>query len=58
MSYADDSVYIMCDGTSHYGVYGFDVDDDIDENDSEVVEGPFDEWPEERIDELNNQMYF
>lgn len=59
MKYNYDSTYIMYDGSSHYGIFGCDVEDDIEENDSEVVAGPFDDWDDEvdkKIEDLNRQM--
>ncbi len=53
-----DATYIMFDGTSHYGIFGCDVEDDIEENGSEVVDGPFNEWNDEvdyKIEALNRE---
>ena len=41
MAYNKNSYYIVFDGTSHYALLGCDIEEDIRENDSEVVEGPF-----------------
>ena len=58
--WVDDAVYIVFDGTSHYAVYGCDIDDEVMENDVEVVKGPFLRW-DDRVDamveELNNEAY-
>lgn len=42
-------VYIIFDGTSHYAIYGCDIETEIADYE-EVVDGPFDEWN----DEVNN----
>ena len=42
--YDPNAVYIVFDGTTHYPVYGYDVEDEINTNDVEVVEGPFADW--------------
>lgn len=58
--YNPNAVYIVFDGTSHYAVYGCDIEDEINMNDAEVVEGPFADWDEEvdnRVEELNNEAY-
>jgi len=59
--YEPNSLYIVFDGTTYYEVYGFDIEDEIAENDVEVVEGPFDESDEEveyRVEELNNEAMY
>ncbi len=56
--YNPNAVYIVFDGTSHYAVYGSDIEDEINMNDAEVVEGPFADWNDEvdnRVEELNNE---
>ena len=58
--YLPSAVYIVFDGTSHYGVYGCDIKDEIAENDVEVVKGPFRTWDENvdlKIEELNKETY-
>lgn len=53
--YIDESWYIVFDGTSFYGVLGMDVEDTLQEDsDIEVVSGPYKEYPEEKIEQLNN----
>lgn len=57
--YNPDSVYVVCDGSSYYGVYGCDVEDEIRDNDVEVVEGPFRVWDDtvdQIIDDYNDEM--
>ena len=52
--YINESWYIVDDGTSYYGVLGMDVEDTLQEDsDIEVVSGPYKEYPEERIEQLN-----
>lgn len=58
--YNPNAVYIVFDGTSHYPVYGYDIEDEINTNDVEVVEGPFDDWNgevESRVEELNDEAF-
>ena len=57
-AYNQNAVYIVFDGTSYYPVYGCDVEDEINTNEVEVVEGPFRNWDEEvdnRVEDLNNE---
>ena len=52
--YIAESWYIVYDGTSYYGVLGMDVEDTLQEDsDIEVVSGPYKEYPEEKIEQLN-----
>ena len=51
--YINESWYIVFDGTSYYGVLGMDVEDALEDSDIEVVSGPYKEYPEERIEQLN-----
>ena len=51
--YIDESWYIIDDGTSFYGVLGMNVEDALEDSDIEVVSGPYKEYPEERIEQLN-----
>ena len=52
--YIDESWYIVFDGTSFYGVLGMDIEDTLQEDsDIEVVSGPYKEYPEEKIERLN-----
>lgn len=58
-SYVPNAVYIVCDGSSCYGVYGSDVEEEIDFNDVEVVKGPFAKWDdkvEALIEKLNDEI--
>lgn len=58
--YKQNAVYIVFDGTTHYPVYGYDIEDEINTNDVEVVEGPFDDWNgevESRVEELNDEAF-
>jgi len=60
MIYNPNKVYIVFDGTSHYGIWGCDVKDEIDENDVQVVKGPFNDWNndvDELIEDLNDEAY-
>ena len=54
--YLDESWYIVDDGTSFYGVLGMDIEDTLKEDsDIEVVSGPYEEYPEEKIEQLNEE---
>ena len=56
--YIAESWYIVDDGTSFYGVLGMEVEDTLQEDsDSEVVSGPYKEYPEEKIEQLNKEAY-
>ena len=60
MKYNPNKIYIVFDGTSHYGVYGCDVEDESHNNDVEVVKGPFNDWDnsvDEAIEKLNDEAY-
>ena len=60
MKYNPNKIYIVFDGTSNYGVYGCDVEDEIHNNDVEVVKGPFNDWDnsvDEAIEKLNDEAY-
>ena len=54
--YINESWYIVFDGTSFYGVLGMDIEDTLNEDsDVEVVSSPYKEYPEERIEQLNEE---
>ena len=58
--YNPNAVYIVFDGTSHYAVYGCDVEEEINTNDVKVVDGPFRNWDENvenRVNDLNDEAY-
>ena len=60
MKYNPNKVYIVFDGTSHYGVWGSDVEMEIASNDVEVVKGPYTDWNdlvENEISKLNDEAY-
>jgi len=60
MKYNPNKVYIVFDGTSHYGVWGCDVEMEILSNDVEVVKGPYSDWNdsvEDEITKLNDEAY-
>lgn len=60
MKYNPNKVYIVFDGTSHYGVWGCDVEMEIASNDVEVVKGPYTDWNnlvENEISKLNDEAY-
>ena len=40
MTYNPNKVYVVFDGTSHYAVYGCDVENEQIDNDAEIVAGP------------------
>lgn len=56
--YIDESWYIVDDGTSFYGVLGMDIEDTLQgDSDIEVVSGPYREYPEVKIEQLNEERY-
>ena len=60
MKYITDKIYIVFDGTSYYGVYGFDIENEIINNDVEVVKGPYNDWDnniDDMITKLNDEAY-
>jgi len=60
MAYNPNKVYIVFDGTSHYGVYGCDIEDEIRDNDVEVVKGPYNDWNDDvdaEVEKLNDEAY-
>lgn len=60
MKYNPNKVYIVFDGTSHYGVWGCDVEMEIMSNGVEVVKGPYNDWDdnvEDEITKLNDEAY-
>ena len=60
MKYIADKIYIVFDGTSYYGVYGCDVEDEITDNDVVVVKGPYNDWNndvDDMITKLNDEVY-
>lgn len=55
MIYNPNKVYIVFDGTSHYGVWGCDVEMEKTYNNVEVVKGPFFDW-DDYVDDLIDQL--
>lgn len=51
--YIDESWYIVFDGTSYYGVLGMDTESELIDNDCILVSGPYKEYPEDTIEQLN-----
>ena len=58
MFYNPNKVYIVFDGTSHYGVWGCDIEMEQTYNDAEVVDGPFDEWNDEVDNIVMERNYY
>lgn len=53
MKYNPNKIYIVCDGSSYYGVYGYDIEDEIKENDVELHSRKgYDDWSDELEDEI------
>ena len=53
-----DKVYIVFDGTSHYGVWESDLEMEKLYNNIEVVKGPYNDWTndiDDIIDTLNEE---
>ena len=57
MAYNHNKVYVVFDGTSHYAIYGRDVETEQTDNDAEIVDGPFDEWNDE-VDAIVEKMNY
>lgn len=47
-------IYIVCDGSSYYGIYATDLDDELN-NGAEIVKGPFKQW-DDRVDAMIEQL--
>ena len=60
MKYNPNKIYIVCDGSSYYGVYGCDIEDEIEENDVELYSNKgYDDWSDEvedKITKLNDEL--
>lgn len=60
MTYNSDKIYIVCDGSSYYGVYGCDIEDEIRNNDVEVYSSKgyddFDNSLDDTITKLNDEL--
>lgn len=60
MKYNPNKIYIVCDGSSYYGVYGCDVEMEITYNDVEVYSTKgYDDWDnefEDKITKLNDEL--
>lgn len=57
--YINESWYIVFDGTSYYGVLGMDLEDALasDEDLILVSRTTYRDYPEERIEQLNEEAY-
>ena len=56
--YINESWYIVFDGTSYYGVLGMELEDTLaNDEDLELVRrNPYREYPEEKIEQLNESI--
>ena len=56
--YINESWYIVFDGTSYYGVLGMELEDALaNDEDLELVRrNPYREYPEEKIEQLNESV--
>ena len=56
--YINESWYIVFDGTSYYGVLGMELEDALasDEDLELVRRTPYMEYPEEKIEQLNESV--
>ena len=56
--YIAESWYIVFDGTSYYGVLGMELEDALasDEDLELVRRNPYREYPEEKIEQLNESV--
>lgn len=57
--YINESWYIVFDGTSYYGVLGMELEDALasDEDLELVRRNPYRDYPEEKIEQLNEEVY-
>ena len=57
--YINESWYIVFDGTSYYGVLGMELEDALaNDEDLELVRrNPYREYPEEKIEQLNESVW-
>lgn len=57
--YINESWYIVFDGTSYYGVLGMELEDALasDEDLELARRNPYREYPEEKIEQLNKEVY-
>lgn len=53
--FINNAVYIVFDGTSYYGLFGCDIREAQDP-DIEIISGPYRQWPDEKIEQLNNEL--
>ena len=56
--YINESWYIVFDGTSYYGVLGMELEDALaNDEDLELVRrNPYRDYPEEKIEQLNESV--
>ena len=56
--YINESWYIVFDGTSYYGVLGMELEDALasDEELELVRRNPYRDYPEEKIEQLNESV--
>lgn len=57
--YINESWYIVFDGTSYYGVLGMELEDALaSDEDLELARiTPYRDYPEEKIEQLNEEVY-
>nr|DAY71923.1 MAG TPA: hypothetical protein [Caudoviricetes sp.] len=55
--FINNAVYIVFDGTSYYGLFGCDIREaQVEDPDIEIISGPYRQWPDEKIEQLNNEL--
>ena len=55
--FINNAVYIVFDGTSYYGLFGCDIRElQVEYPDIEIISGPYRQWPDEKIEQLNNGL--
>lgn len=55
--FINNAVYIVFDGTSYYGLFGRDIREaQAEDLDIEIISGPYRQWPDEKIEQLNNEL--
>lgn len=55
--FINNAVYIVFDGMSYYGLFGCDIREaQVEDPDIEIISGPYRQWPDEKIEQLNNEL--
>lgn len=55
--FVSSAVYVVFDGTSYYGLFGCDIREaQAEDPDIEIISGPYRQWPDEEIEQLNDEL--